>query len=448
MANSRRHQAAAASHYHMQLNDTSVNLADQLNRLAEIPQTSVNELAQNITAAIVGQQNIVLAAILIKPKDLKQLILAGYQSTKPLQIYRPLHIHDQYDWLHASEDSHIFQIGQIDVNQIAEYLSWSSAQTEYNLSILKLKTVYMVKLKAHGHLTGLLVIGFSKLIDRPESSLLKSINSVKGLVAGLTYGLISEQESSHYLRRLKLFDKKLEELDETRDEFISMASHQLRTPLTSVKGYVSMILEGDAGAINHEQRTMLNQAFASCQRMVYLISDLLNVSRIKTGKFVINRSPVNLDEVARDEIAQINEIAKSRSIKIDYLPPRSIHNLNLDETKIRQVIMNFIDNALYYTPADGRIIVSLVDRPSAIELRIKDNGIGVPKSERHYLFTKFYRATNARKARPDGTGLGLFMAKKIIIAQGGAVIFDSVEGRGSTFGFMFPKTEELLSPVD
>ena len=113
----------------------------------------------------------------------------------------------------------------------------------------------------------------------------------------------------------------------------------------------------------------------------------------------------------------------------------------LDETKIRQVIMNFTDNAIYYTPAGGKIVVSLKETTDSIEFRVKDNGIGVPKAEQHQLFGKFYRAGNAKKARPDGTGLGLFMAKKVIIAQGGALIFDTHEGKGSTFGFSFSKAK-------
>jgi signal transduction histidine kinase len=111
----------------------------------------------------------------------------------------------------------------------------------------------------------------------------------------------------------------------------------------------------------------------------------------------------------------------------------------LDETKLRQVIMNFLDNAVYYTPAGGHIEVHLVEKPQSIEFMVSDDGIGVPRHEQHHLFTKFYRAPNAKRARPDGTGLGLFMAKKVVIAQGGAVVFKSQEGKGSTFGFTFAK---------
>ena len=103
--------------------------------------------------------------------------------------------------------------------------------------------------------------------------------------------------------------------------------------------------------------------------------------------------------------------------------------------------MNFIDNAIYYTPSGGKIEVSLADKPQSIEFTVTDNGIGVPKHEQHHLFTKFFRAHNAKRARPDGTGLGLFMSKKVVIAQGGAVIFNSQEGKGITFWFTFPKSD-------
>lgn len=254
-----------------------------------------------------------------------------------------------------------------------------------------------------------------------------------------------KQEVEDATRKLRASNEKLKALDETKDEFISMASHQLRTPLTSVKGYVSMVLEGDAGKVNDMQKKLLNQAFVSSQRMVFLIADLLNVSRLKTGKFVLDTHPTNLAEVTAGEITQLTETAQARELKLHYEKPANFPLLTLDETKTRQVIMNFIDNAIYYTPSGGNIWVTLTDTPTSVEFKVTDDGIGVPKHEQHHLFTKFFRADNAKKARPDGTGLGLFMAKKVIVAQGGAIIFHSQEGKGSTFGFTFPKDKLVVT---
>ncbi len=239
--------------------------------------------------------------------------------------------------------------------------------------------------------------------------------------------------------RLRKTNDKLRALDEAKDDFVSMASHQLRTPLTSVKGNISMVIDGDAGNITSVQKQLLDQAYSSSQRMVFLISDLLNVSRLKTGKFVIERTPIDLAKVVEEEVNQLIDTAKSRNLELKYEKPNHIAELMLDDAKTRQVIMNFIDNAIYYTPSGGKIDVVLSETSSAVECRVIDNGIGVPKHEQHHLFTKFYRAGNARKARPDGTGLGLFMAKKVIISEGGSLIFETEEGKGSTFGFSFPK---------
>ena len=247
--------------------------------------------------------------------------------------------------------------------------------------------------------------------------------------------------------KLRHTNEQLKALDEAKDDFISMASHQLRTPLTSVKGYISMILDGDTGKITALQKKMLGQAFFSSQRMVYLISDLLNVSRLKTGKFAIEPKVVNLVDLINEEMIQLLETSKSKDVTLNYLKPTHFPDLYLDEIKTRQVVMNFIDNAIHYTPPGGKVDIILEETPQTIEFRVVDNGIGVPKSEVHHLFTKFYRASNARKTRPDGTGLGLFMAKKVIIAEGGSVLFESKENEGSTFGFTFSKTK-LAPPVD
>ncbi len=255
------------------------------------------------------------------------------------------------------------------------------------------------------------------------------------------FNITLQQRVDDATRKMRRANEKLKTLDETKDDFISMASHQLRTPLTSVKGYISLILEGDAGKITPVQHKMLQQAFFSSQQMVYLIADLLNVSRLRTGKFIIQPTPVHLARVISEELSQLKETAKLHSINLEYKPPKDFPELMLDETKTRQVIMNFIDNAIYYTPQGGTIDVELEDKGHSIELRVIDSGIGVPKSEQPHLFTKFYRAANARKARPDGTGLGLYMARKVIVAQGGSIIFDSKEGNGSTFGFTFKKTK-------
>lgn len=244
------------------------------------------------------------------------------------------------------------------------------------------------------------------------------------------------EEATRELRRV---NHRLRELDKTKDEFISMASHQLRTPLTAVKGYLSMVLDGDTGPVKKNQKEMVSKAYSGAQKMVYLIGDMLNVSRLQTGKFVIDNQPTNLAELVDGEVSQLQETASARNLKLIYHKPAKFPTLNLDETKVRQVVMNFIDNAIFYTPSGGSVTVDLGTSDESVQFTVSDTGIGIPASVQHHLFSKFYRADNARKMRPDGTGLGLFMAKKVITTQGGAIIFRSTEGKGSTFGFSFPR---------
>ena len=282
------------------------------------------------------------------------------------------------------------------------------------------------------------------VLDSVSNELLLAIQNCLRYEEIQNFNTTLQQRVDDATRKLRRTNQRLKELDEAKDDFVSMASHQLRTPLTAIKGNVSLVMEGDAGPVTKTQVELLGQAFASSQRMVFLIADLLNVSRLKTGKFVIEPGQVNLADMVAQEVAQLQETAQSRQVSLAFAKPETFSTLKLDETKTRQVIMNFIDNAIYYTQSGGAIEVSLKETDKEVEFRVKDNGIGVPRHEQPHLFTKFYRAENARKARPDGTGLGLFMAKKIIVGQGGAIIFETKEGKGSTFGFRFPKAHLVV----
>ena len=299
---------------------------------------------------------------------------------------------------------------------------------------------------------GFIILG-SRLDGKPftaaQQTTITDISTTIGLAVqrAVNYGAamhaadILRERLAKESRQLRQAKHRLQTIEQTKDDFISMASHQLRTPLTSVKGYVSMVLDGDAGELNETQTKLLNQAFISSQRMVYLIADLLNVSRLRSGKFIIEKIPSDLNKAIGEEVQQLVSTAESRGLTLEYIHPETFPIYELDEMKLRQVVMNFVDNAIYYTPSGGKIKVTLTEKPDSIECVVKDTGMGVPASEQHRLFTKFFRAGNAQKARPDGTGLGLYMAKKAVIAHGGAIIFKSKEGKGSNFGFTIPKSE-------
>lgn len=366
----------------------------------------------------------------------------------PLTSSGSVHIRNEGTWIEEHGSSRLLDLTTDPVNTFASITDLSKTDIRQLLSEAPIKSLYCVKLLVRRRVAGVLMVGFYQLPDQLPASDTDLIDRLSESIGVALDNKLLFEENRRVMRKLKETNAKLRELDEAKDDFVSMASHQLRTPLTSVKGYISMVLEGDAGEINDMQRKLLSQSFFSSQRMVYLIADLLNVSRLKTGKFMIDRAPVNLSEVVAQEIAQLQDTATSHNLELIYTPPKTFPELLLDETKTRQIIMNFVDNAIYYTPANGKIHVKLVETETSVEFRVEDNGIGVPKNEQAHLFTKFYRAGNARKARPDGTGLGLFMAKKVVVAEGGALIFESTEGKGSTFGFIFSKSKVGAPIVD
>lgn len=278
-------------------------------------------------------------------------------------------------------------------------------------------------------LTVLSTVG-SELVIAIQNAM--SLHKVRELNATL------QQRIDVATKELRASNAQLKHLDEVKDEFMSMASHQLRTPLTSIKGYLSMVLEGDAGKITPQQERLLLEAYNSSERMVRLISDFLNVSRLQTGKFLIEKTTFDLRDIVQQEVKELELLAASHSLKLRLNIGKEPLPVHADADKLRQVMMNFIDNAIYYSSEKGTIIINLERIKNDVAFTVVDSGIGVPEAEQAKLFTKFFRAENARKQRPDGTGVGLYLARRVIMVHGGGIIFSSKEGKGSTFGFRLP----------
>jgi signal transduction histidine kinase len=272
----------------------------------------------------------------------------------------------------------------------------------------------------------------------PGITIIPFVVALSNLVILLTF----ENPDAKMLKLAETAKNMAIKADQVKDNFLSLASHQLRTPLTSIRGYASMVVEGDFGAISKEQAHAIQEIVNSSHRMAILVEDLLNVSRLQSGKFVLAKTSVNLGSLIKTEIDQVTSIADSRNVKIIYhdqdyskIPP-----VSADATKIGEVMSNMIDNAIFYSRSGKTVEVSLKynETHHGVEFRVHDHGIGVPKADQADLFTKFFRASNARTIRPDGTGIGLFLAQKIVKEHGGGIIFSSTEGQGSTFGFWLP----------
>ena len=310
------------------------------------------------------------------------------------------------------------------------------------------RTKIVIPLLHQNQETGILFLGEHKSLGYSSRDI-EMLESIAGELAVSIRNSLSMEEINELnkslqrrideaTKELRFSNRQLQRLDEAKNEFISMASHQLRTPLTSIKGYLDMMLEGDLGKISPTQRAVLREAFSSSERMVRLINDFLNVSRLQTGKFTIDKQSVDIAQILRDEVSLLKVVADQRSVEMVLKVDKKIPSLAVDSEKISQVMLNMIDNAIYYSNPHKKVVITLKSSGKMIEFSVKDSGIGVPKSEQANLFGKFFRGTNAKKRRPDGTGVGLFLAKKVILSHDGEMIFESEEGKGSTFGFRLP----------
>jgi PAS domain S-box-containing protein len=237
------------------------------------------------------------------------------------------------------------------------------------------------------------------------------------------------------------------EVDRAKTEFVSLASHQLRTPLTAINWYSEMLLSGDVGPLSEEQSRYLKEVYRGSQRMVRLVNDLLNVSRLEIGGLLVEPIPAKLDLLIADIIRESAFMETSREVPISFAKPKESTELAIDPELLRQVLRNLINNAIRYCSddhPDAKIEIRLekraVEGVDSLVISIMDNGIGIPKEDQHRVFEKFFRAGNAEKTAAGGTGLGLYICKMVVKAWGGEIWFESEEGKGSTFYVTIPLT--------
>lgn len=235
----------------------------------------------------------------------------------------------------------------------------------------------------------------------------------------------------------KLHDanEKLKGLDKLKTEFVSLASHQLRSPLTAIKGYASMLGEGDYGDINPDAKDAINRIFESSQNLAKIVEDLLNVSKIEQGGMKYEMNSFDLGEVAASMCRDLSVVAGNKGLKLNYLSEGIVDCIvNGDKDKVRQVVLNFIDNSIKYTKT-GEINVKVEKNEDKVVFSVSDTGMGMTKEIKDTLFHKFARGEGARM-NTSGSGLGLYLTKEIAKAHNGRVWVESEGmGKGSTFFF-------------
>ncbi|MFZ2594083.1 MAG: ATP-binding protein [Minisyncoccia bacterium] len=230
------------------------------------------------------------------------------------------------------------------------------------------------------------------------------------------------------------------EIDRAKTEFVSLASHQLKTPLTSINWYAEMLLDGDVGALNADQKKYIQEMYDSNQRMVDLVNSLLNVSRIELGTFSVEPVPTDIVEMARSVINEQMPTITQRKQKLTTHFGDNIPMIPADTKLLRMVLQNLLSNAIKYTPEGGAVEFEVVLglRKNTIAIRVTDTGCGIPENQKDRIFSKLFRADNVRSQNVDGTGLGLYIVKSIIEHSHGTVSFISEEGKGTSFFVTLP----------
>jgi signal transduction histidine kinase/CheY-like chemotaxis protein len=228
------------------------------------------------------------------------------------------------------------------------------------------------------------------------------------------------------------------EIASMKNEFVSTVSHELRTPLTSIKGYVDLILDGDAGEVDEIQREFLGIVKENADRLVALINDMLDISRIESGRVVLKIEPIHATDVVAGTVDSFRAVLEQTSRVVKVRVPEGLPRVAADRDRVGQVLMNFVSNALKYSPGGGDVVISAKHVGDFVNVSVQDHGMGISRDDIKQLFTKFYRIDNALTREIGGTGLGLSICKSIIELHGGKVWVRSKMGEGSTFSFSLP----------
>lgn len=222
-------------------------------------------------------------------------------------------------------------------------------------------------------------------------------------------------------------------IDRAKSEFVSLASHQLRTPLSAINWYAEMLIAGDAGKLNKEQLEHVKEIYSGNQRMVDLVNALLNVSRIELGRLAVEPAPTKLLEIADSVILELTPSIKLKKLKLIAEYDKKIPVINLDPKLMRIVFQNYLSNAVKYTPEKGTVRIKMSQDKKEVTIAVSDTGYGIPENQKDKIFQKLFRADNVRAMETEGTGLGLYIIKSVIEQFGGKVWFESKENKGSTF---------------
>ncbi|MEK7560265.1 MAG: GAF domain-containing sensor histidine kinase [Patescibacteria group bacterium] len=415
-----------------------------MGKLYEISILALNpkELVQKITNTIRSGLEFELVGVLIfdQAKDsLSPLAFSLSERLDKAQTVNRVFL-DAFDIPNVSSENFFGKVVENKTMGYTEKITdiWNAVFSGEDLKKIQqdahIQSSLVYPLIAENHIIAVLVIGLNRRYSELIQYEKESIHSFVNIIAiSLENALLSEQLKITN-KQLGISNGKLQELDKQKTEFVSFASHQLRSPLTAMKGYASLILEGDYGPIADDLKKAAQIIFDSTKTLASVVDDYLNVSRIELGQMKYDFSTFDLKDLIQSVVDELKPNVEKAGLQLGFdFKPGVDYGIKADKEKIKQVIGNIIDNSIKYTPK-GRIDIGLEISNGKIRLSVKDTGIGISKDVIPKLFSKFSRATTANKTNMRGTGLGLFIAKEIVTAHKGKIWVNSEgDGEGSVF---------------
>ena len=239
--------------------------------------------------------------------------------------------------------------------------------------------------------------------------------------------------------------ERLAEANRMKSEFVSVVSHQLRSPLSNLKWTIEFLMSGRVSSVTGKQLEYLKILKENNDRMGELVSDLLTVSRIEQGKLPLKKRKFSLEELTSETIRGLEIFARASNVEIEFKPEKNLPQIFSDPSQLKLIVGNLLDNAIRYIPGKkpvakrmGKVTITLKKENNNLRFEAKDTGVGIPEADQKYVFQKFFRSGNVMRHQTEGSGLGLYIVKSIIEKLGGKINFSSQEGIGSTFWFTLP----------
>lgn len=422
----------------------SKNVLDTLD-FKEVTQKTCDSLLNELGYLKLGYRIIVLSLYSEELKGLQRVSLSQTPEAQAAVSASPIPFHDILIPIDATEN---FCVKAFTEQKPQITTDWkdllspplSPEDARHNQSAAEIKTSMVFPIIVRGKSVGTIIFSLVKEyseVQPSEFDLINGFTEIIGIAVQNARLYTQLEKTTHDLDEA---NKHLTELDKMKDEFLSLASHELRTPMTAIKGYVWMVQNGKAGVITDTTRNYLDIVYKSTERLIHLVNDMLDISRIESGKVQLHPEPVNIPDIINQVKNEFSAQARDKQMSLSASVIDSLPQISADKDKITQVLENLVGNAMKYTPEGGKITLSAIPKDSTVEISVTDTGKGISAEDLPKLFTKFTRlgGESLTTFSQPGTGLGLYLAKQYIELHHGKIWAASTLGSGSTFTFSLP----------